>query len=1016
MATASNPTNELKNLQVIRASAGSGKTYQLAFTFIKHLLGVRVHDGECVRYRLRHNAGYHQHMLAITFTNKATNEMKSRIIAQLYKLSQGEGDYVEAFKQLFVDDFDDVRRAARAALAHVLFHYSQFNVSTIDSFFQGIVRAFTRELNAVYNYELQLDDEYATSVAVSETMRQVGDQSATGKALEHWMRDYVRDNVNNNRSWKVFGGNADLLAFAANLNKEFYRAHREQVKNYLADVGDPQGSIARFNLQLKASGDALHKRYCQLGQQVRDFFDCHGLNPEHVVKRRTLTTLLATPADTELPMSSGLERMATEPGRLAADMTKAAGELSDDTCAAFQAMMAQAVDDYNTWQFLDGLRRNIWQMGLLGRIDSQLEQYRHDNNAMLMADTNDLIATALKSGNDFIYEHVGAWLNHYMIDEFQDTSRKQYENFRPLLENSIGSGNQNLIIGDEKQAIYRFRNSDPSMLRDELDRDFGSDVIGGEPLSTNYRSFSAVVNFNNWFFRAAVDGLVADTPQYHTLAKTYRNIHQEVARHDVPGYTRVNFIYDKFPEHVIETPTGNVKGKGYVLDRLPQYLLEITRRGFQPRDVAILVNTRAEGQTVVNRLLEHNKSCQPQDTLPVVSPDSLLLSASRSVRLIVSMLEYLETAHYNEPKTDADSDTKKKWLHRQIQEQRRYKIVHEFNRRMAAGNNDNATPGQVLLQCFEDDNREMGHLDEREKRALYAQATSQVLPKPHTQLGSLANIVENIIGTYLSHVSRQETAFLLAFQDVVLDFMQLNGGGTVREFLSYWNTHSSSFKVGTPEGENAINVMTIHKSKGLQFPCVVVPFASWELQKSDKVMWLSKDLWLKENATGAPFAGVGSTDPHIVPPIIPAPVSKLQKVAAFESFFYGEREKDLVDSLNKTYVAFTRPEQELHVFALMTSHKVDNIAQVSQLLFRHCSTPGGNNPLQVTTGVMPPAKKGEGESEVPLVCEMGSATAMFRKEKSANGDDAVTEPLPPYRVSPLPSALTVALPRDRATR
>ena len=1001
--------NELKNLQVIKASAGSGKTYNLARTYIQHLLGRRRVVGGAVRYELRHARNYQSHLLAITFTVKATAEMKSRIVKELYDLGRGEGEYMDYFDALFVDSREEIAQAARVALGDILFNYTTFNVSTIDSFFQSIVRTFARELNAAYNYDLQLDADYATAIAVNDFLRDLGGNGPEVRLAGHWVREYIRNNIDNDRDWNFFGRSNDLVGFAENINKEFFRASQKDLTVYLDDVEQPDSHVSRFVKKLGSAAAAHKAAYAQLPAQLRGFFAALGVVEEDI-KAAGVKNLMNLP-DGVVPdkPTDALRGYAGDIDALTKKVIRkeATTGLPAQASLDFAKIMAAAVTHYDRWVALEAVRRNMWNLGLLDRIARHLEQYRRDNNTLLMADTNDLISTVLGSGIEFIYEHVGVWINNFMIDEFQDTSRKQYENFMPLLKGAISMGHQNLIIGDEKQAIYRFRNSDVAMLRDEIENGFDANDIGGKPLETNYRSQRAIVEFNNRFFKAALGHF--DPNRFAALNKTYAHIVQQVDKGDVPGLVKIHFEYlgNRNSE-------DNDDAAGDSLAQLPAYINALRQRKFEQRDIAILVNRGDEGRKVIAQILRHNETCSDEcEKINVVSSDSLALETSSAVKLIMSVLTSLEAARetIDEDEDEAGERGGISKLDRQLAEQRRHKIVNAFNKKLAVTQDTDA--GQLLLQCFEEDEKQGGKQENLTRLQDYYNAVVEVLPDGDREQSSLVAIVDRIIDLYLGKATSSENAFILAFQDLVVDFLSQNNGGTVREFIKFWNSKGHKTTISSPEGTDAVKVMTIHKSKGLQFPCVIIPFANWELIDShhNNLLWVTKERWLNAGGENVPLEGIGGADASIVPPIIPLTKWAISRIPEFASFYDSEVEKDLIDNLNKTYVAFTRPEEELHIFTSLSPTAAISKSEQPKTVAQLLSTVAGQIE-GVTVMATTQVRAGKGNNQkvetLPVELVMGEAHEKVPRKKD---DDAPSQrTMSPYRVGYLPETVTVALP------
>ena len=937
-------------INIIKASAGSGKTYTLARTYIANLIGVptgksvTINNKEYEQFKLRTSTGYHRHILAITFTNKATNEMKVRIITQLYKLSKGEGDFVDDFKIMFPDaSSDDVTKAAGNALCEILFDYDSFNVSTIDAFFQRILRNFAKELDRDYNYGLELDADYALGVAVNDFLNDLGGNSKGQTIIDDWVRKFIASSIDNDNSWDFFGYySGKLKMFSKIIFKEFFMDRYQPIINYLSDQGNGNGlsRVSKFKEALITHRNLRNQSFLDTPDVIRNFLNKHGINATDINSKSPIYKF-ASGNDDPIKSSSSiktLKKYAQADDALHDNVLKKGppkDRLSIDEANEFKNILEQAFRHLEIAEFLDKTNSNIWNLGLLGKIIEKLDKFRRDTNSIMISDTNELISRVLNSGASFIYEHAGNVLHKYMIDEFQDTSHKQYDNFKPLLNESIASANEDLIIGDEKQSIYRFRNSDPSILRDEISNDFD---VHSTTLFTNYRSYPAIVNFNNAFFEHIINDYSNEMPQLQSLKLTYSNIKQEIFKTQLPGYVCLHAVPVQ-PSRSNSTKSAN----DLIVKALPLYINDIRRRGIALRDIAILVNTKKEGNEIIEHLLQYNNSLSDNnhnDHIDVISAESLLLKNSPSVRLIISVLQFLDITQYHlketaDPNESADTKAEGKvpfqeFIKKRVKEQRHYKLLHDFETKIQSMSSD-ADMGETLLNCFNADHE----LSNDQQLKQYAQITKEIMPNPQCELTSLVNIVDKIIDKYIlpsasqqPHTKKLENSFLLAFMNLVLDFSKRHNGGTVREFLQYWKNMEKNLAVSSPSDANAVNVMTIHKSKGLEFKCIIIPFVNWKLIKLDNELWIKKEDWLQCNELNDL-----SNDTDIVPPLIPTDPASLKKSSLLTSIINNEEECSLIDNLNKLYVALTRPKQELHVFAPIINNNFDALpnSQVSDI-------------------------------------------------------------------------------------
>lgn len=952
-------------MNVIKASAGSGKTYTLARTYIANLIGVPtgsktvIDNKEFEHFKLRTGTRYHRHILAITFTNKATDEMKERIISQLHKLSKGEGDFVDDFKIMFPgEDINNITKAARNALCDILFDYGSFNVSTIDSFFQRILRNFARELDRDYNYGIELDEDYALGVAIHDFLKDLGGKNKDQKAIDDWVRSFIAYKINNNNSWDFFGAanSKTLLKFSEIIFKEFFRERHEEIIKYLSDIGSGNGlsSIMKFKQALINQRDLQLQSFNDTPSVIREFLKKHGINQDDI-DQRTSIHKFATGNDAPIQNENSIKTLRnysdSEDALHNNVLRKAARDrISYDAALEFKQLLKNAFKHLDTSKFLDKTSNIIWSLGLLGKINEKLDKFRKDTNSIMIADTNEFIGQVLKSGATFIYEHAGNVLYNYMIDEFQDTSHKQYDNFKPLLYESIARANKNLIIGDEKQAIYRFRNSDPSILREEIAKDFDAHITS---LDTNYRSYGAIVNFNNALFEQTIEAYRDKKPGFESLSLTYNNITQKQFKDSLPGYVSIHAV--PYPTSISDKPA-----RDQIIKSLPLYINSIRQRGIAPKDIAILVNTKKEGSDIIEYLLQYNNSLDDNnqhDHIDIISAESLLLKNSPSVRLIISVLQFLDITQYqlketNDPAEDDDTkaiqnDPFEAFVKKRVKEQRRFKLLHDFEASIQALDSE-ADMGPTLLNCFANDLEETKNLSPEKRQELYSRITKEILPDPKCELTSLVNIVDKIIDKYILPASKHdsnkklENSFILAFMNVVLEFSNRHNGGTVREFLQFWDNKKDRLAVSSPSDANAVNVMTIHKSKGLEFKCIIIPFSNWKLINLGKELWIRKEDWLQCNE----FKSAGADNPDIVPPLIPVDPDSLRKSGLLSDIINHEDECSLIDNLNKLYVALTRPKEELHIFApvhqatydTLDSLSIDNVTDAASLILRFAKT------------------------------------------------------------------------------
>ena len=939
-----------RNLLVIKASAGSGKTYNLALQYIKHLLFTTSEDGKLIPRRGRDDArivNAHRLLLAITFTNKATDEMKKRIVKELYRLSQpgADSDYLDGFMSESGLDEATVRNLAQQALNELLFDYSYFNVSTIDSFFQSILRNFARELDRDFNYDIQLEEKYAVRVALHNFLLSLG----RGKSaqVDDWVKEYMRHMTHGDADksrWKFFDDGGELLSFANQINSEMFRAKMPEIRDYLGQVdenGDFQSDFSRIRAFKKHIHAVAKQRQQAVEAALEELRDTLLPLSDRLSGNRSLGPWMKKGGNT--PLSKSLKG-ADEQVIIKQFKGGSPGEATVDQVLR---LVTAFFHDSLVADFFKKMEDNLGLLGLLAMIDLFLERYRRETNSILIGDTNELIGTVLESGSDFVYERVGTSIAHFMIDEFQDTSTKQYENFRGLLQESLANGHFNMLIGDAKQSIYRFRNADPTVFRERVGKDFDHDIYQpatqeGKPKSTNYRSSPNIIEFNNRLFGYAGTCY----PGVPAVEKSYQDVRQGLPPgiHDkkVPGYVRLlmgnygRLLDDEFIQHAVDSEQVAIDDSGAVdvLDILPAYLLQLHQRYDWGR-IGILVNSNEQGKRIVERVLDYNRRTTGEH-INIISGESLLLNNSSVVRRIIALLRFIDISQIGASEEDADDidrdiiDKNVEQVNRKrMSDQRLYAAMSRFVQAISAHPDGSSLEnGQMLEASFNEFGN--GWSDDKVDVNASRQATNAIVERllpSGDELTTLVSIVENIIAYFKSDcvdgadVDR-EAAFLLAFQDTVMQFAALRNGGSVREFLKFWDEKKDKLTVSTSATNDAVNIMTIHKAKGLEFDCVVIPFANWEINDNSKESeyWMPRDVLIDVMQSMAPDAPAASCE--IVPPL--ARVKKGPLVEAYElgllhdrasGFVAEQRSAVIIDNLNKTYVAMTRPRTELHLFA-----------------------------------------------------------------------------------------------------
>ncbi len=866
-------------INIYKASAGSGKTFTLAREYIKLILGHKDEEG---RYRLnRRGSLAHRSVLAITFTNKATEEMKTRIIHELAviaELEKGwtkESPYAAELCKDFNCSREELRDAASRALRELLYDFNFFSVSTIDSFFQTILRSFAREAEVTGNYELELNDEAIISMSVDKLLQDLnhGEKTEQTVYLINWLSSYMMQLIEDGLPFNIFNRSLpihrNLIQFINKITDDVYRENESRLLDYLSDgskFNDFKNCVYTQIRQIK-------NRTAEACQTAVDMIFAGGYS--EIVKTYVV---------------SGLRKWAVN-GYSSDGYSKSVADAMADISAAYKkpkkgmplppeqlnGAIANALDAIAFSNEQVGTLRlisaNLYQLGLLASLSDYIDKYRRENSTILLSDTNALISRIIGSEDaPFLYERVGVWFKHYLIDEFQDTSFSQWTNIRPLIKESLAYENDNLVIGDEKQCIYRFRNSDPSLLHN-LHSDSiatGRYSIRGNDISenTNWRSSADVVQFNNTFFSALVRNL--------GFEEIYTNVAQQISPKHAShrGYVKVT------------TYAGNKRA-----DRLPAVLENLTvelRRqlesGYKPGDIAILVRKRDEGNTIIKHLEDTVKADPTFPKFRIVSDASLFLGSSPTVGLIVSRLRLISA-------TDFTTDPRKK-TKREVAT-----LINNFENEKSRGASSSAALLKALSLQPSDSEAEASASAEN-------QSTETPQVENFAELSErsidLISLVEEIIATFVPKKNlTDENLYINTFQDLVTEFVS-RGHGDIRSFLNWWDEAGYSTPVAGAQDDSALNILTIHKSKGLEYPCVHIPFA--EMSESNR----AEPTWFELE----PIPGIPD---DILPPMLPLELSSAMCGTPFEDRYTEVCQQKKLDTVNLLYVAFTRAVNELHI-------------------------------------------------------------------------------------------------------
>ena len=809
-------------IQIVKASAGSGKTFNLAREYIRLLLQSR--DPQAYR-----------HILAVTFTNKATDEMKRCILRELFILAtepEHSGYYADFVPALFLDA-EALRQRADSQLCSILHDYSAFAISTIDRFFQQALRAFSREIGQFASYQVDLDKEGLVEESVDRILDTL---TEADKNLLEWLTDSVRTGLEKGDRFNL---EPHLRAIAMSLRSE---DHDAAVERYGIDE---KAAFSKENLKAvqrgcnAVAGDFTEKVEAA-ARAVLAVLEEHGIRPEDsnrgfliglykyldLDRRDTVkpptASFLAKAGDSRQWFAKGKDPMRLE----------LEGSL-EEPLGAFCALFGRPYQEYRTARII---RDQVYGLGIAGELRQAFADIQREKNVISIDDSNTLLRQII-DGSDapFVYEKLGVRYEDFLLDEFQDTSIIQWENFRPLLHNSVAGGFDNLIVGDVKQSIYRWRGSDWNLLDSQLTREFRLGEEQVRVLKGNYRTLREIVQFNNGFFAYAageLDGLLGEDPAAPgSISTLYRDVAQEVCVRDAaPGSVDVSFCEDTEAE----------------MDEVLATIATVLEAGGYYGDIAILVRGNAEGAVLAARLVAEG--------IPVVSDDSLFVKSSVTVRRLVSQMALVD----------------------------------------APDPEGRPTAGRFLARS----------MDVR-------------IPDNYHSLVDLAESLLRDLRKADPAAFEAEIPYIQSFMDYLQDWAGLNGNH-LPAFLRDWE--SASPKIASPQLGSSVRVMTVHKSKGLEFPYVIFPFA-------EKVtLYKNSSYWCRPAVEGTALERFADGVYHVS-------LGTGSEDTLFAEDYRRERKLQFIDNINVFYVALTRAQYGLKVIAVRPPEKLDGWKNLSQVLY-----------------------------------------------------------------------------------
>lgn len=866
-------------LKILQASAGSGKTFSLTAHYLTLLL-----SGE-TKYR---------EILAVTFTNKATEEMKSRIMEVLKGFALGDeavGDYRELVLQAH-PDLDNIKLQEKSARIYkrILHDYSRFSVSTIDGFVQKVIRGFA--------FELGLDSGYILEMNLDKVKNELADkldeQMDHNPNLLQWIIDLALDRISNNISWNY---RTELLDLAAELFKERYQPFDQAIQALIGQT-DLNVLFAEYHKSTKQQIQRFESTIKELAVRASELFTSANINTD-LLKGKSRSPLLAIQkiADGDFTKIENIAKVVDQPD----EWFKAGAD--DSLYGTLNPILYQLQETYLTglpeYILAQAFNKNLYYLRLMQEMAVLLKTYRQESGNLLISDAQNLLKGI--TGDDdnnpaFIWEKTGSRYRHFLFDEFQDTSANQWGNFKPLLRNAMAEANgqliDHLIVGDVKQSIYRWRNGDWNILHQQAKKDIGEIYVTAANLEENYRSTENIIRFNNMLFKllpllmqGRLNETIADqsanqqlvtwwetTGLNHIITDVYGEAEQKLTPKTADGGS-IDFT-------VIRTDaTGASLGrsdfKPEALRRMVVTLDRLIReeKRYKAGDVCVLVRSNSEAVAVVDALMEQH--------INVISGEALLIENNTGVKILINTLMVMAGLPNNTALYKANCIS----LYAQLNGHQ-VNPVNWFNlKEQSLGDLAGILP-EMLCQHWKS-------------------WMQQPLPE----------LLEKLIGAYGldQKVHADHLPYLFALRDMAGNFARQGEKG-ITSFLTYWEEEGRRRTLPSSENTNAVQVITIHKSKGLAFKVVMVPFCNWEINgKPNSIFWVPTE--------NTPYHQLQS---------IPLKYSKELGQSAVAIPYYEELLYNNMDALNMLYVATTRTKEYLYMTC--PGKKTDTISTIGDLL------------------------------------------------------------------------------------
>lgn len=821
-----------KKFVVYKSSAGSGKT----FTLVKEYLKLALSNDSQIQLN-------YKRILALTFTNKAAAEMRIRIISALIQICD-ETKNTELEKTLCDElQVENVRLKERAQklINYLLHHYSDFAVSTIDSFSHKIVKTFAHDLKLPVNFNLETDTKDFYNKVISQLINEIG----SDKEITSLLKEFALNNIDDEQNWDP---ETSMQEFAKILQQENSIEHI----HHLSSLSEEELNKMKLTLQSKLK--SFKQFIVSEGNKALDLIRSKQLTDADFINKARgpqnfFNKCVAFSID-QSDINSTLLK-AIESGKWAANDTPNKTKVESitpaliDTANKLIDFIQANIGQYKLYSLIN---KSIYPILLLNKIQAITNELKQEEQLVFIEEFNSKIFEFIKNEPvSFIYERLGDRYKNFLIDEFQDTSTLQWQNILPLVENSLADGNFNLLVGDGKQSIYRWRNANVRQfaLLPHLENASLSPVLAAQEqalirnyeekvLNTNYRSFSTIIKFNNAIFEYLSTNLLSEP-----LNKIYVNQAQEIKNQSI-GYVTITNEAKEADEL-----------EEFICNKTLAYVNHALENGYELNDICILSHSNKKGSIIANFLSKHN--------IAVISNDSLLLSNCAEVNTVSAFFKYLQNTK------DHVSAT----------------VVLNYL----------LNTGCISLSQF---HQSVIKLSEYDLFSVLLELKISI-NETDIQTKNLLDCAVYIIEKLDLNKNASANIYIRFLLDEITKYMS-SKNSNISEFNSWWEKRSEKASLVISENLNAVKVMTIHSSKGLEFPIVIMPFCNWDPSKK-------REQWIELNDSELPIHSAY------------VPFNNNTAEAGFSAELEKETQESILDNINMLYVAFTRAVEQLHIIS-----------------------------------------------------------------------------------------------------